>query len=113
MKDHVHMFNCACSDGNLNYIKENLEKIPLERRDFGFRLAVSNDRIDIVKYLLLPGMLNEKSDNCLTQEQNAFISAFPGKKANSIVRYLIDERKYIPSIDDLCWLQDNDIYFDN
>ena len=43
-----YLFNIACAEGDLKYVKENFKKFKVQEIEFG--LAANHDRLEIVNY---------------------------------------------------------------
>lgn len=108
----IFKFNCCCSDGDFEYVKEHLNKLLPSQIELGLCLASQNAHIEIISYILDSKKLNKKSRNFLDQLDEVFMSSFnTNKKSNKVTEYLIKERNYIPSDDILCWIYKNNIQF--
>lgn len=113
MNDFIWLFNCACSDGNISYVKNNIDRLKPEEIEFGLSLAACNNHVDIVSFILEAGVLLSIAKNCLKQEDNAFMSSFTlQKQANNVTEYLLNSRKYKPREDILIWIEENNIKYD-
>ena len=110
--ENRHLFNIACADGNFEYIKDNYKKFSTKELEFGFRLAATYDRLNIVKYFLENDLLEEIFDNCSSREDNAFMCSLTlSRKENNVTNYLLKERKYVPPETILWWIEENNINF--
>lgn len=113
MYPNMVLFNNACADGDLEYVKNNIKNISHSQMDFGFRLAATYNHVDIVSFLLDSNELSVIASNCSTQEDNAFMSSFSLKRtSNKVTEYLLKQRKYIPTESILFWIEENNIKFD-
>lgn len=107
-----YLFNIACADGDLKYVKENFKNFKVQEIEFGFRLAANHDRIEIIKFFFDNNIFTEDFDNCSTPEDNAFMSSLTlNNKSNNVTNYLLNERHYIPPESILLWIEKNKINF--
>lgn len=111
--DIEYLFNVACSDGNIDYVKEKItELLPFEL-EFGLSLAAHDNNVDIVAYILDSNLLNKEAKNSMTNIDNAFMSSLTLKgKPNEVTKYLLEEKGYVPKEDILFWIEENEIDFD-
>lgn len=107
-----YLFNIACADGDLKYVKENFKKFKVQEIEFGFRLAANHDRLEIIKFFLNNNIFTENFNNCSTPEDNAFMSSLTlNNKPNKVTLYLLEERNYQPPESILLWIEKNEINF--
>jgi len=112
-EDIEYLFNVACSDGDINYVKEKIRDLKPSEMEFGFRLAAHNNHLDIVKFLLDSNILPLTGRNSMTNIDNAFMSSLTLKgKPNDVTKYLLESKGYIPKEDILFWIEENEIDFD-
>ena len=105
-----HDFNEAIYNNDIQSMIENVHLISFEDREFGFHLACSNDRLEIVKYLIDNKLLNNTFSNCYSILRNAYISSFPD--SIEVREYVLVQEGYIPDNDDFQWLLENEISVD-
>lgn len=111
--DIEYLFNVACSDGNMDYVKEKITKLLPSELEFGLSLAAHDNHVDIVAYILDSNLLNKESKNSMTNIDNAFMSSLTLKgKPNDVTKYLLEQKGYIPKEDILFWIEENEIDFD-
>lgn len=111
--DIEYLFNVACSDGNIDYVREKITELSPSELEFGLSLAAHDNHVNIVSYILDSNLLNEKAKNSMTNIDNAFMSSLTLKgKSNDVTKYLLEEKGYIPKEDILFWIEENEIDFD-
>lgn len=111
--DIEYLFNIACSDGDINYVKEKIGNLKPSEMEFGFSLAAHNNHLDIVKFLFDSNVLPLTGRNSMTNIDNAFMSSLTLEgKPNDVTKYLLEDKGYIPKEDILFWIEENEIDFD-
>lgn len=110
--DIGYLFNVACSDGNIDYVKEKIKELLPSELEFGLSLAAHDNNVDIVAYILDSNLLNKEAKNSMTNIDNAFMSSLTLKgKPNEVTKYLLEEKGYVPKEDILFWIEENEIDF--
>lgn len=105
MQVSFNNFNEACYDGDIKALISCVTDLLPEEREVGFKLACSNNNIEIVKYLIENKLVNDTFQNGYSVLQNAFISSFPD--ADKVRKYILKEKEYVPNEDDYYWLKEN------
>lgn len=98
-------FNEACYNSDIKALINCVTCISPEEREAGFKIACSNNNIEIVKYLIENKLVNDTFQNCYSVFQNAFISSFPD--GDKVRKYILKEKEYVPNEDDYYWLKEN------